>query len=523
MKRRTIFVLFPLVLAVSYCGKKTSDDDSGSTSVAASNPATLAYPTSLSITAFPNTTSTTSLMLAEDGKVPTAAAKNDEAQKIMTGKADSCIPGVFALTEKDLTETCYQFDQDMIYGTKDGNTFGTTSGKNTSGATCLTTFARNSVYRIMGQVDRSMGLEQAALCQRVKAGVKDLPAVNAEVDLTSYLKTAFGDKMGTVTTAKFKRLADNADGTKVFESTFDITRKDGVGMKVTIKHTPKDDDNNKYNGLMYFINDEAGSTTYKRIVSIQYQKADDDVKFVLRTARVATALAASAIDSNGVLDLNTGAVFTAATTDPTYGSYTSYANPNDAFSGMTYIAFSGKKDTNEGTFSFWQNPGGTYTERARGFTSSLTYDSSTKLLSGCATTGAAGSTSDGVSIRKSIRETKALSANGSYHPFFNSAPGGTCGAVTSATDTTGKYYTATCGTDVRKWYVPKITGVNEAFVTDQQPSQFTRTCFKQNATTGEYDIDTSKISADAGYELITTSDTSKVISPPTAPTVDVKK
>jgi len=527
--QRNLLLMTVMSMLVIGCGmfSKKDDEDEGEASVAASNPSSAAYPTSLAITAFPTSVATTSLL----GEVPsTPAAKNDEDKKILKGEATSCVPGIFAEDDKDATtETCYEFDQDMIYGLKTTQ-MGTLNGKNSKGSACVPAFARANIKRMESQVDRALGLVKAALCQRKKDGQQDPPAVGAEINLVDFIKKAFGDKMTDVSSAKIARKADNSDGTAVYTSAIKVTRKDGVGMDINIVHSPKNADNSVFKGVMYFTSDETKSgsaVSMKRVTTIQYEKlSDGNGRYNLRTARVNSTLLSSAINADGVLDFNAGATFTGSAGDVSYGAYTGLS-ANDAMSGMAIVGFAGSFTTGQGTFTYWQNPGGNYHERARGMIAQNTYDAATKTLSGCAMMGAAGSSgNDGISIRKSIRESgKELFANGAYHPFFHTETDNTCAAASGpSTDTTGTFYTRVCGSETRKWYVPKDSGANgTTFVTQQQPAFNIRTCFKQNATSGDYEIDTANTSGAAGFDLVATSDTSKKLSPPTPPSVDVKK
>lgn len=380
---------------------------------------------------------------------------------------------------------------------------------------------------MIGHVDRSLALAQIALCERKKSGVTAQPGVGESVDLAAFLKTAM--PKATITSATMKRLDDASDGAKVFNMSFDLVRPDGVTMAVKITHSPKNDTNSSYTGVVYTQMTEknaAGTAdTMKRLISIMYDRTDDKMKYSLKTGRFASALVAGAVAADGQIDFNSGAVFTAAATDDTnYGKYTDYAQANDAVSGMTAIAFEGNPTTNEGTFSYWQNPGGNYRERARGLLASMVYDAGTGTLSGCAVSGAAVSDAGlGTSIRSSIKESLALSPNGAYHPFFKTGTtGGTCGTVsaTASTDTTGRYYFCADKTTV-KWYEPNADlGANGVtFATTPTPAFYTRQCFKQNATTALYEIDTAKTTSAAGYELVAVADTTKRITPPTVPTL----
>lgn len=523
-KSRIIFGLTTAIVVVGIsfvsCGKKSSDDDSSSTSSdpVASNPAALAYPTSLAISTFPSSTSTT-LVLAgtTDATDNTGAAKKSEQDKILSGQADSCLPKVMDQKDQDQTaETCYEFDQEMIYGSRVGGdgktvTYGTTDGKNSAKEACLVGFARTTVKRIVGQVDRSLALAQMALCQRKKDGETSVPEVGAEIDLAPALRKVI--PKGTVNSAKMKRLADASDGNKVFTMSFDTVRPDNVPMIVTFTHSPKNDANTSYSGVMYAQITEletSGSKMSKtRVMSVMYDRSDSSFKYSLRTARFASSLVASAVGTDGQVDFNAGA--------GSDNNYTGFANSNAAIEGMTAIAFEGNPTTNAGTFSYWQNPGGGYTERARGMLAKMDYDATTGTLSGCAVSGASSN-----SIRSSIKDSKTLEPTGAFHPFFNNGTQDVSSSCTGfsgpTTDTTGSYYTKTCGSDVRKWYAPAGGGTNGAtFVTSQEPSFYTKQCFKQNSS-GVYEIDTAKTTGTAGFDLIASADSANKISPPGAPT-----
>ncbi len=516
------------------CGSKKKDSPAATnTDTVAANPAALAYPTNLAITAFPASTSTS--LTEVDATDGTGAAKIDEQAKILRGEGDSCLPKVMSQSDKDATTNdCYEFDQDMLYGTgPNGKTFGTKNGKDTATEACLVGFSRAQVKRVVGHVDRSLAMAQIALCQRKKAGETAQPGVGETIDLAPFMKTAM--PKATVTTATMTRQADASDGAKVFNMSFNLTRPDGIPMIVKITHSPKNDTKSSYTGVVYTqISEKNAAGTAEpmtRLISIMYDRTDDAMKYSLRTGRFATGLVAGAIGSDGQVDFNTGAEFTAPSTDDAnYGKYTAYAQPNDAVSGMTAISFEGNATTNEGTFSYWQNPGGNYRERARGLLASMVYDAATGTLSGCAVSGAAVSDLGiGTSIRSSVKETIALSPNGAYHPFFKTGAGNNdCGNVSTSasTDANGKFYFCPSVPTI-KWYEPNADlGANGVkFATEQTPAFYTRQCFKQNATTALYEIDTAKTTSASGYELVAVADTTKRIAPPgkPAPGVGVKR
>lgn len=126
------------------CGrKKKSSAAATTTDTVAANAAALAYPTSLAISAFPASTST-ALTAEVDATDGTGASKIEEQAKILRGEAASCVPKVMAQADKDATtNSCYEFDQDMIYGTgPNGTTSGTVDGKDSAKEACLVGFAR---------------------------------------------------------------------------------------------------------------------------------------------------------------------------------------------------------------------------------------------------------------------------------------------------------------------------------------------------------------------------------------------
>ena len=125
-----------------------------------------------------------------------------------------------------------------------------------------------------------------------------------------------------------------------------------------------------------------------------------------------------------------------------------------------------------------------------------------------------------VSIHKAIKEDKVaqwLVPGGFYHPFLSieSGMGMNAATITGPTaDASGNYYTRTNDQGIRKWYIPEVaTGDVAAFGTQQMGAILTKQCFKQNVA-GVYEIDSAKTPSASGYELIKTSDTGKLLTPP---------
>ena len=87
-------------------------------------------------------------------------------------------------------------------------------------------------------------------------------------------------------------------------------------------------------------------------------------------------------------------------------------------------------------------------------------------------------------------------------------------------DEIGTYYTRICtgSNNSSKWYLPKIAdaAIAALFVasSDGQSSYYTRQCFKYDLTSKMFALDTTKITEDAGYEIVINTNTSKAVSPP---------
>lgn len=107
-----------------------------------------------------------------------------------------------------------------------------------------------------------------------------------------------------------------------------------------------------------------------------------------------------------------------------------------------------------------------------------------------------------MSIRKALATATLVKPTGWYHPFFHS------GAALSGNPN----YDFENSSDNSKWKKPDIAGaLATQFVTDQMGFAVSRQCFKQDST-GAYVLDGNF--GTAGYELVQTSDTSKVFNPP---------
>ncbi len=531
------------------CGQSDESDEAATTPGTGASPTAsiesavsalaAAFPGSLALSVFPSETGSALRLTAEAEFDPNAKSMKDkvaEQEKIANGTADSCLPDSLGKEMKKMDEeTCYEFDQDMIYGANDSSGtspryLGTQDGKSSSGEACLVSFTRNQVSKVVSMIDQTLGFGMSAICQHKKLNKgAELPAIGASIDLAPALKDLFGSKV-TVTSATLERLADRED-LPVYRILIKVTvGADSIKRTIGIIHSPKDKDNKEYKGTMYTVMEgvpsfglqnpppggQSGpnnSDKYQHM-SIVYERSETDgqkqIIAELRSAQVNKAIAANAITDAGVLDLNVGTdVATGTVTSNTYGQYTGYQQSNQAVDGITMVAFNIDPDTAAGSLAYWKNPGGNYFENARGFNISIEADEATGALGGCATSGSASTDfSKGISIRRYLNDRESsnnltLSPKGFWHPFLNSPSA-------SGSDSTGSYKTKTQqSSQASKWYIPDLsdTTIASNFVTQQDGSLITRQCFKQDETSGLYLIDTAKITEDAGFEILDTGNT----------------
>ena len=128
------------------------------------NPLAPAYPGGLAIAVFPQTQL---IELTNNASSRSLKKKKEEQEQILSGKG-SCLGLVFSQQQPEHSEpvSCYEFDQEMMYGQNySGNFYGTLDGTDSNGEACLVAFARNQVEVVEQMVDRSLGLMQAMLCQ----------------------------------------------------------------------------------------------------------------------------------------------------------------------------------------------------------------------------------------------------------------------------------------------------------------------------------------------------------------------
>lgn len=503
MQSKSLWILgLASTVAVLSCGKKKSTSSQEVVDTI-NNALAIGYPDGLSIPTFPQTTSASSLV-GDDGlnldetntKGQTLKQKREDAKAVLEGNVDDCFQNMkkrLKINFQQSQEKCYEFDQDMIYGYRDGagNLKGTTNGLSTKeGSTevCMVSFAREQMKEIELIIDQQLDRAQAMACIAKKNG-KELPASEgAEIDITDDMngkRPSDGDAP-EFEAVKLKRLADN-DGKPVFETI--VNSKRGASTeKLTIVHRPEStSDNSSYNGVISIErtggNGDLGKTM---LVSVEYSRSGDNVKASVRRARFATSLS-PVFDAGGRVN------FAAAGDGDT----------NQTIEGISLVEFDMNPTDSTGTLSYWKNPGGNYTESARGFVFKVEKEG--EFNKGCAVSGAALDQS----IRKALKDGAVLKPSGWLHPFFN--------GTTQASGTDYDY--ANAGQNAQ-WKKPAIEGQSAVdFVTQQRGNSVSRQCFKQDAN-GNYALNDT--TGSAGYELITTDD-AKFINPPDVAAIKGRK
>jgi hypothetical protein len=149
----------PLLLsfAISSCSDKKKGDKKKDTTVntgtiEVSSSLGAAYPESLAISVFPETVDaeaqsagTIAVPLLEEDGAQSIRQKVKQQKKFLSGNVDSCIPSSLKLRTPRKPESCYEFDQDMLVGSRNGKSLGTHDGKSSGGEACLVAFARAEI------------------------------------------------------------------------------------------------------------------------------------------------------------------------------------------------------------------------------------------------------------------------------------------------------------------------------------------------------------------------------------------
>lgn len=534
MKHSNVLVLGMVsAAAVLSCGKKKSEVQD-QINTALDNALAIGYPDGLSIPNFPKTTTTSSLndsgtlgIDATGATGETVAQKEAEAKKILGGNVDDCFANLKTRAKRALPDidSCYEFDQEMIYGWRDNanQLKGTKSGlSNKSGSTevCMVSFARDEMKEIEAMVDQALDRAQVMACLGKKAGKNPPANVGDVVDLRAEIagKASQDPEAPVFSEVTLKRL-DDKDSRPVFETKI-VTSRGDQSEEVSIVHSPKStSDNSSYDGVIKVKrtggpSKDPNATGMVHAVSINYARSEEEgvkkIKASVRRGRFKSTYT-NLFDADGRVD------FSILPDNAT----------NSDVNGIGMVEFDLNRTDETGTLSYWRNPGGNYNEMARGFVFKIEKESGSELKKGCSVSGAVrgADMGNGVSIRKSLKEGVELKPNGWYHPFFflelipNSNPPQ---KEAANPDANFDYNINRQSRDI-KWSKPAIGEQTLAakYVEDQTGNHVTRQCFKQDAS-GNYVLDNSEISGSAGYELIETN-SPDFIAPPNLAAVRDRK
>jgi hypothetical protein len=482
----------------------------------------------------------------EDASRPPAEKAEDTKERLM-GQADDCVAEVLKRPPvSGRGETCYEFDQDQIYGKRgNGGYLGNQNGLNAAGEACMVAFAKSKVAVVNDLLERAKAMVETMLCQAKKADPTIAPpAADGEVlDLKAAMAEAdFGDD---IEIASLERV--DIDGVPVYKSTIVMTAG-SQKRTVVLVHSP-DAEGEGYHGSLYTI--QHASTlalglqgpgpgpgpgpggNLDRVLSITYARVENPdaagsylMQGDLVRANIHPDLTDVALGTAGVLDLSAIRNFDVPDNDPSYGAPVldgaAVANANDVLSGQTKITFR-LDDDGVGVTSYFENPGGNYNEAARGMVAQVA-KADDGTMKGCSVSGAALGKENlmmAFSIAKAQKLGQTLEPVGYYHPFFElGGKGAECTKTEGATDSLGTYHATSCTqngqTEESKWYFPKIAdaALAEQFVSEQVGGIVTRQCYALDASTGVWGIDTDEIAEEAGYELVRNTDSTKFIAPP---------
>ncbi len=459
---------------ISSCSKKSasSSDAATESDTKSSFEVGKLIPTALNIAVFPQDLPSASLRLLEGGTsaleeaVPSSEAlKNvkEEASKILSGDVDSCLPDSFLQVQNNASnESCYEFDQEMMYGSRGQQTHGTVTGKNSKDEACLVAFARTQVDQVNVIIKHGMTMMQTMLCQAKKDSVAiELTKKDDFLDLKTQLANALGTKLKSkdISVAKISLLNPGSETESPIyrtDLTMTLTVNDNSPaetIEMHLVHSPKSTtDESTYKGVLWMKrsssavaklhlddmpnpqgapNQDSEKSDY---LSVEYNLSLDAAKNEKLNARLYHAkikdslvetLGTAAVFPHGVLNLNLGTNESGVYQE----GGKSVSDANSIISGIMTVQFSLNVADNTGIVSYWQNPGGNYDENARGMVFELTQEETdgASFLKGCGYSGSAGNGPavdgkmiDRVSIRKIMKEgTGSLVPRGFYHPFMN--------------------------------------------------------------------------------------------------------
>ncbi len=149
-----------------------------------------------------------------------------------------------------------------------------------------------------GLVNNIINLQATAI---LAANGDEPTDVGQEKDVLASMPTIPGL---TLTAVKLKRLADDADGNKVYKTHFDFSENSKTGS-IDVYHTPLNSDNTSFKGLIQAVLPHTATMSgagTKRGLSVVYSQVDSVVTFVFETGANRTTDSSDFFGTSGRMD-----------------------------------------------------------------------------------------------------------------------------------------------------------------------------------------------------------------------------
>lgn len=460
------------------------------------NPIALAYPLGLSLAVFPK----------DSLGVKSAAAKHQDALTRLKGEAADCKPPILSSPPSVPAPTCLSGEGSLLYATNPV-TVGTQDGSDGQGEGCLFATARHMTLPNVLLVDKSLGLVEALFCQAMKSGKNQLLNETATRNLKDELTSTLAG-VATVTSADISRLNDS-NGRPRFLANLVLTEADASKLEIHLLHVPAAmDDADAYEGRLWVRHqmqtETAKSQPLDPHLSLSYSKQKGDGNPVIAghliAAKMIPVIGDQAFNSDGHLNINAGADTKGSYINPATGK--AYAQASEAVADILSFEFNQRLADGHGRMGIWWDHNPEYLTPGQGMIFDVKVENS--QVSSCGLLGTTtNSAADALSVRRALIEGKPLDVKGFYHPHLQTEDLSGCYLNSDAleADSKGSFYQRICGGTTYKWYQPSGLGsAGDTFFTKKWGGLALRQCVTK--TNDQFVLDSAKIPAAAGYELI---------------------
>ncbi len=166
------------------CKKKSDDNDepeatrppvfTGTGAVGDGTSLSAVYPGQLALAVFTDASGSSLRLVEDEASVEASRPVKERAaeeEQVASGQAESCFsPALSRKSPAETNEDCYEFDQDMIYGSRGSDPIrGSKNGLNSNNEACLVAYAKNRATQINDMLDKAKGTIATMLCQAKKA------------------------------------------------------------------------------------------------------------------------------------------------------------------------------------------------------------------------------------------------------------------------------------------------------------------------------------------------------------------